>query len=446
MLRVRSVRERDPVAGGSALLFWSKIAGNAGFFAAVLILARALGPTGRGTIAFITVTALVAVRVAGLGVGEATTVFAARRPEVRGALLTNVVVFMLAGALFAAALACGALVALGDERPAGVGAPELAILAGAALVCAVGEAGYVFLLGCGRLRPLALITATASWVYPLFLIALWATVGLTVLRAALAWAAAESIRAVAFLRQSRRGVTLGRLDPGLMMEAVRFGARAWVGSLARFLNFRTDQILMGLLASEAALGVYAVAVNASEVLLYLPAATATALLPIAARTEAGLRTEQALRAFRSAAVVTAVAGLVAALLGPPLLPVIFGGPFEDSVTPFLWLLPGALGFAAMVVFSNALVAAASPGLSSVGPLVSLVLGIALDVALIPRFGPSGAAAAASAAFLAGGCAALAVFRHRNPFAWRSILLPRRGDLTVFRALAGPLRLVRSSSS
>jgi O-antigen/teichoic acid export membrane protein len=129
-----------------------------------------------------------------------------------------------------------------------------------------------------------------------------------------------------------------------------------------------------------------------------------------------------------------------------LLPVIFGGPFEDSVSPFLWLLPGALGFAAMVVFSNALVAAASPGLSSVGPLVSLVLGIALDVALIPRFGPSGAAAAASAAFLAGGCAALAVFRHRNPFAWRSILLPRRGDLTVFRALAGPLRLVRSSSS
>jgi hypothetical protein len=80
-------REPDPVAGGSALLFWSKIAGNAGFFAAVLILARALGPTGRGTIAFITVTALVAARLAGLGITEATTVFVARRVEARGALL-----------------------------------------------------------------------------------------------------------------------------------------------------------------------------------------------------------------------------------------------------------------------------------------------------------------------------------------------------------------------
>ena len=36
--------EADPIAGGSALLFWSKIAGNAGFFVAVLILARGLGP------------------------------------------------------------------------------------------------------------------------------------------------------------------------------------------------------------------------------------------------------------------------------------------------------------------------------------------------------------------------------------------------------------------
>jgi O-antigen/teichoic acid export membrane protein len=434
----------DHIARGSALLFWSKVAGNVGFFVAVLILARALGPTGRGTIAFITVTALVAARLAGLGIGEATAVFVAKRPEARGALLANAVVFMLGGALVASAIACGALVAVGDERPAGVGAPELAILAGATLVSALGESGYFFLLGTDRLKAVALITATASWVYPLFLLALWSTVGLTVLRAAIAWTAAESLRAAAYLGQALRGVTLARINLRLIAEAVSFGLRAWVGSLARFLNFRTDQILMGFLASEAALGVYAVAVNASEVLLYLPAAMATALLPAAARAEGGLRTEQALGTFRSAALLTAAAVLAAAALGPLLLPVVFGAAFEASVTPFLWLLPGALGFAATAVFSSALMAGSSPGLSSVGPLVALVLGIALDLVLIPRFGASGAAAAASAAFLTGGLAALVVFRRRNPFPWRLLLLPRRSDLSVFRALARPLRAARSS--
>ena len=97
---------------------------------------------------------------------------------------------------------------------------------------------------------------------------------------------------------------------------------------------------MGFLASEAALGIYAVAVNASEVLLYLPSVTATALLPVAARADALVRTQQALRAFRSVAVVIVAVGVMAALLGPVLLPLLFGAAFEASVGPFLWLLPG----------------------------------------------------------------------------------------------------------
>jgi O-antigen/teichoic acid export membrane protein len=414
--------------------------GNAGFFVAVLMLARGLGPSGRGTIAFITVTALVVARVAGLGVGEATTVFAARRSESRGVLLTNLVLFMLASSLLAAALACGALELLGDERPAGVGTPELAILVAGALASGLVEAGAAFLLGCGRIRRLALITATASWVYPVLLAAIWLGPGLTVTRAALAWVAAELLRALLLLRQSTDVVALARPKLGVLADSIRFGIRVWVGSFARFLNFRIDQILMGLLASEAALGIYAVAVNASEMLLYLPAATATALLPVAARSEPGQRGEETLRAFRSAALVTTGAAVVAAILGPLLLPVAFGAPFRASVTPFLWLLPGALGFAATAVFSNALVASTSPGLSSLGSLTSLAIGIALDLILIPRFGATGAAAAASTAFLAGGMVAVVAYARQSPFAWRALLLPRRGDLDVLRALTRPLRV------
>jgi O-antigen/teichoic acid export membrane protein len=436
----------DAVAGGSALLFWAKIAGNAGFFVAVLILARGLGPSGRGTIAFVIVTALVAARLAGLGIQEATAVFVARRPEARGALLANVVMFVSGGALLAAGAVCGALLALGDDRPAGLGPAEIATIAGATLVLALGDSGHSFVLGCGRFGRVAAVTATASWVYPLFLLALWSTVGLTVARAALAWTAAEGLRALAYLGQAFRGVALSRPDRGLLREALRFGSRAWVGSLARFLNFRTDQLLLGFLASEAVLGIYAVAVNASEVLLYLPAATATALLPVAARTDAGLRAEQALRAFRGAALVTAAGALVAALVGPILLPVAFGPAFESSVAPFLWLLPGALGFVAIAVFSNALMAASSPGLSSLGPLAALVLGVCLDIVLIPSYGASGAAAASSAAFLAGGWVALLAFRRRSPFAWRALVHPRRADLTMFRALARPLGAAARASS
>jgi Na+-driven multidrug efflux pump len=105
-------------------------------------------------------------------------------------------------------------------------------------------------------------------------------------------------------------------------------------------------------------------------------------------------------------------------------------------------LPGTFGFAASALFSNALVGSSSPGLSSLGPMVSLLVGFALDLTLIPPFGATGAAAAASVAFLVGGTAALLTYRRISPFPWRAILVPQRGDLDVLAALAGPFRRQR----
>jgi O-antigen/teichoic acid export membrane protein len=236
--------------------------------------------------------------------------------------------------------------------------------------------------------------------------------------------------------------------PGLPLlgDSLRFGLRAWIGSVADDLNFRVDQVIVALIASEAALGIYAVSVNAFEVLLYLPGAAATALLPLVAGTPHALRAERTLHVFRSAGVITAASLVVAALLGPVVLPLAFGSAFEGSVVPFLLLLPGALGALLLAVFTNALVASSAPGLSSLGPLASLVVGLALDFALIPTWGASGAAAAASAAFFAGGVTALLSYRRRERFPWSELVHPRRGDMHILRALFARVRRPRPGTA
>src|SRR4029450_13528457 len=229
---------------------------------------------------------------------------------------------------------------------------------------------------------------------------------------------ALAVPALLFCLASARGIGFGRPDLSLLREAIRFGLRAWSGGLAHFLNARVDPIIMGLIASGGALGMYAVPVNGSEVLFYVPSAVAAALLPAVARGEAGLQVERTLRVFRLVLLVTLVAVAVAAAGGPLLLPLVFGEPCRHSVTPFLLLLPSALGCVASSVFSNALLASSAPTLSSVGPVISLTMGIALDLVLIPRYGAPGAAAAASIALLAGGTAAAAAYRGRGGGALR----------------------------
>jgi O-antigen/teichoic acid export membrane protein len=159
---------------------------------------------------------------------------------------------------------------------------------------------------------------------------------------------------------------------------------------------------------------------------------------VAARSEQRARVDRVLRAFRSVTLVSLGCIGLGAALGPLLVPLVFGEPFQESVRPFLLLLPAVFGYVALGIFSSALVASGAPGRSSLGPLVSLVLATGLDFVLIPRYGASGAAGAAAIGYLAGGAAALALYRGWASFSWGALLRPQAGDLDLLRALARPL--------
>jgi O-antigen/teichoic acid export membrane protein len=429
----------DSIARGSAPLFWAQVVGNAGLLVAVVPIARELGPTGRGTVAFITVTAIIAATFARLGVTEATTVFCSRRPAQRPALLANLLLSVSAAALIAALVVCGTLEFVPRLRPPGIGDAELAVLAAAMFASGLADAGYMFVLGCSRFRLHALVTATSAWLYAGTMWLLAVTGEITVVHATLLWVVSQAAKAGVLLIASARAEGLGRLEPGLLRESVAFGVRAWAGTLSTAFNERVDQVIVALLASEAVLGIYATAVNAFDVLLYLAAAAATAMVPLVARADPALRAGRVLAAFRAVSLVTALGTALAAAAGPELIRLVFGAGFHDSAAPFLWLLPGALGFAALSLFSSALVASSAPARSSAGPFVSLVVGIALDFVLVPLLGASGAAIAASAGLLAGGAVALVLYHRLSPFPVRALVIPELGDADLLRALAQPLR-------
>jgi O-antigen/teichoic acid export membrane protein len=436
-------RGADPsVAGSSLLLLVARVLGNSGFFVAILVVARALGPSGRGTIAFLTVLALILAHVATVGVPSATQVFAAQRVDARPRLLGNLLGLVVLASGSASGVVVALLLAFPDARPESLEGPVLALLVPGTIGIGLVEASYYYLAGCGKFGRQAAITATVPWAYAAGLGLVAATSGLTVFRAALAWTLATLVWAALLVGAAAVATGLARPSISLLAESARFGVRAWAGNLALFLTARLDQIVVGLIASEAVLGIYAIAVNVAEVALYVPAAAAMAFLPAIARTAAGGRTERALAAFRQLVLVTAGVVVLGALVGAPLLPLAFGEEFRASVAPFLWLLPGAVGYAGFQVFSSALLASDAPGRSSLSAVLALAVGLGLDFALIPRYGATGAAAAATASFFVGAVSAALTYRALSPFAWTE-LVPRRADAAAVAAFVGRLWTVRS---
>jgi O-antigen/teichoic acid export membrane protein len=360
-------------------------------FVTAPLQARALGPSGRGDLAAILVPFGLAPLILHLGIGAYGARQAARGKPL-GPLL---------GSLGSATLVIGVLGAL-------AGVPLAAYLAEGR------DTVHTYLLVAFALLPVGLVgtllisvnsglerwnvVIAARLIPPLSgviaLAALYLLDALTVESAAIV-AIAGGVASTIPLFGILRGRKLS-FDPPVIREGIPFGLKAWLGGLASLSNTRVDQLLMITLVSPRQLGLYAVAVSLAG---FSGALTAGLGPPLFTRVAAG-ETELAARALRVSLVLAGIATIIVALLTPPLIYVLFGSPFEDSI-PMAWILLAAgIPLAGATVLTAALTATGRPGVPAVAEAVALVVTIAGLAVLLPPFAGIGAAIVSLVAYLA----------------------------------------------
>jgi O-antigen/teichoic acid export membrane protein len=397
----------------------------------VLIVARALGAEGRGSVAFLTALAWFTASLATLGLQEANANFAAAQPAVRRSLATNsLILSLLFGAVAMAAV--GGLIAAvpavaGESDPALrwvtlgflpvlILQPCLRFLVQADYAFTVSNAGYLIgpVLNAGlnglfvAIGALSVATAVGVWL-----------AGQTIGTVILAWYVV------------RRLAGFGRPDAELAKRSVAFGAKAHVGRVMQLGNYRLDQVLLGAIAGPRELGLYSVAVAWAEALWFLPTALSYVQRPDLVRAvRPADAAAHAARAFRATALVTAVGALVMVAAAPFLCTTLFGAEFEGSIDDLRVLVAGAFGMVALKLLGNALVARGHPVKQSVALGVGFVLTVLLDALLIPPLGGLGAALASTAAYTAAGMVIATIFL-RALEGRASDLAPRTGDVAWF---------------
>ena len=393
----------------------------------VLIVARSLGPDGRGQVVFLTTVALLTAAISTLSVQQAIVNVASSDPSSRRSLATNAVALALV--LGAIGIACvvvliAAFPAVGGGAAHGLMALALASIPALILVTYLqlliqADYGFAFTNVVLLVAPIVNVAVNGS---------LAAAGALTVGAALGSWVGGQLL-ALGLLMWyvSRRGQGFGRLDLQLARRSLTFGIRSHVGSVMALGNYRLDQWLLGSIAGARELGLYSVAVAWSEALFFLPTALAAVQRPDlvrGSRREAG---DSAALIFRVAMIVTLPLGVAMILLAPFLCVTIFGDDFRGSIDDLRVLVPGAFGIVAMKLMANALTARNKPGLASSAIGVAFAVTIVLDILLIPDHGGLGAAIASTVAYVTAGAVA-AFFAARALAIEGRAFVPRRADL------------------
>jgi stage V sporulation protein B len=392
----------------------------AGIYA--IIVARLLGPSGIGVVSVLLLLSAVGALLVADPLGLANIYFGVQ-PSLRPALLTNSLLVALGGGAAVAGVGYACFVAADVT----FGATETQLALAVATVPFVAGAKVVvsLVLASGRSRAYNVLNVLGQFVLPVvtagvFLLSYESVTGVIT---AYLITACSTFAATLVVARTRPGAVSTRL----LRQSFGYGIRGSVGNALQFLNYRLDFFLVSALKGSAAVGVYSVAVSLAELLWRISAAAATILFPrVAAGSPGGVAFTA--RVTRIALAVTAAAALALAAVGYPLIVGLFGSAFAQAYVPMLLLLPGVIALSLANILASDLAGRGNPGYSSIAAGVTLVVTIALDLALIPRFVASGAAVASTAAYSAAGIFLLVVFTRRFGLRATELVLPRLIDL------------------
>lgn len=397
-----------------------------------LVATRALGPDGRGQYALALNLATMVWVVSHLSVEQSVARMMARREASLAELCRLSSFFALTLGLFGlvATLAIGLV---WRDALLGGAAPVTVVLAAATIPFTLfGQMATALLLRLGALRPYGWIIAVGAIVQFALILALALGAGLNpqlAMLAALLTIAAVSIAMVAVLgRRVGARALLPLTEWRLVRLALATGIRLQPSSIALWLNLKIDLFLVGLLASTREAGFYSLSASLADIVFTAVSTVALAALETQTHAEEEQAASYTVDFISQNIGVAALLGSAAALISYPFIVFVYGAEWEPSVLPFALLMPAVVALAIEEPARGLLVRIAPPLVISAAAAAGLALNVALNFALIPAIGISGASLASLVSYwLAGLLMLYLVSRYGGMPMRRALRFPRRHD-------------------
>lgn len=413
-------------------------------FIGTLIIARALGPDGRGAYYLAITVGLLAVTAASLGIEQAQVRLWSERAAPAAdfsaaATASSIGIGAAVMALSWLAYELGRDSVFRELEPS-----EMVVIALALPLWVHLELVRGLLVISGELKRANVGLVAGDLARTAALIALVVTAGLSVQTALLLYWLTLVVPWVVFASSRARPVRLVRPPPWrLIRRQLQLGAQFAPFFLFFFLVLRVDVLLVAHYKGASAVGIYSIATVLAEALGLATGALALAIKERQANAPVSEALETTAAAIRMNLVVAGLLGIGLAALAPLAIGPLYGDEFSGAVDAMWILIPASAALAVWRTVNVVVGRLTRPLLVPAVGFAALLASIALNVALIPPFGIVGAALASLGAYALGAALATALFLRAGHVA-AGALVPGRAEVRrlVEAARRGSLRALR----
>lgn len=233
------------------------------------------------------------------------------------------------------------------------------------------------------------------------------------------------------------GTIRPRLDLRTWADALGFGLRGQPGNVLQYFSLRVDLILVGAIAGLAPAAVYLVMTRIAEVPAQIANSATSFLFPAVA--QVGASNRLTVDVIRGVIVIVAAVSVGLAGVGPAILAILFGSPYDTGYPALLILLVASIPLSYARLLSGDIKGRGRPGLVSLASMIGVPITIVGDLLLVPRYGIVAAAVVSVVSYGATAIALARAYRQVSGIAAME-LTPRLGDVgRVIRQIRNAVR-------
>lgn len=366
-------------------------------FATAVVVARVLGPTGRGLFAVAATVGAVGAQFGNFGLHASNIYYVAKDRALLPVLIGNTLAVVVVACLLSALSGFGLFYW-----------PELSPVHGTLLLLALISvpASLAYLLTQGLLLGVNEVRSYNNIEF----VSKFAALALICLLALAHKSNVESYFVVTLLAILLAFlwafVRLRRVSPGppefsfaIFRQSIGLGMKAYTIAFFGFLLLRIDLLMVKYLLGATEAGYYSISQVLAENTMMFPVVIGLLLFPkLSALKEKEVKLQLANKAVLATAALMLPAVVIAALAAAPVIALAFGRNFLPAVGPFVWLMPGTYFLGIETVMVQLLNSEGFPPVIVAAWIVSTVVNVLLNLWAIPHYGITGASVVSSVCY------------------------------------------------
>ena len=234
-----------------------------------------------------------------------------------------------------------------------------------------------------------------------------------------------------------------KIDISLLKAEFKYGIIIYFSALFIYLNYRADQFLIKKMLGNSQLGVYSIAVTLAEFVFLVPGSVTAALSGKLYNIDKGSSNRKYITSVTIK--YTFYICLILSIIGifmTPLIPIVYGQDFAKASQVTTILFIGIVFASIGKVSSPYFFSKGKPQVYLFITSIVLLLNIILNIFLIPKLGINGAAIASTVSYLIYGLMHIYYFVIKEKFTVKELLIFNRKDFEyikrIFKGMLGKI--------